>query len=524
MSSKRIIVDGRVVDEPPQPTLIAKLVAEWIGTFVLVFTACNDNTAGSQLGSISVACALMVGIYALGSVSGAHFNPAVTLGVLLDSLRSKGAFQFKDAALYWLVQLCGALCAGLSSGGVWTSTLFGPSTTVGNSTQVMAGDLLAHCVGANCGYTPLGNNIDAGAQLGYGVIFFAEVIYTCLLVFVVLNVATCDDTKGEKNYYFGLAIGFVIAAGATAIGSISGCSLNPAVSLGVAMNAAPFGADIPFVNFLYYSFCELMGAVLAYVFFAVCRGKFTKGKIGLPSKLLSEWLGTYVLVLTVCLVVSQAEAAPIMGVIGIASSLMVMIYSLAAVSGANFNPAVSTALVLTGNLPVVDYVAYVVVQILGGFAAVGTAIGLRSKIGWNVALVTNNSVAVLHQVSAANGSWGAIIGAEFFYTFLLVFVVLNVAVRDSGNQYYGLAIGFVIIAGGVAVGGLSGGAFNPAVALSLDFGSLFGTAVGNHYGFGWIYMLIELAAGATAAGVFRLVSIKTYEHDSESDDDESANA
>merc|ERR1719159_1782698 len=82
------------------------------------------------------------------------------------------------------------------------------------------------------------------------------------------------------------------------------------------------------------------------------------------------------------------------------------------------------------------------------------------------------------------GWWEAAL-AEVLYTFMLCFVVLNVATaqKNQGNQYYGLAIGFVIVAGGYGAGGISGGAFNPAVALGIDVSSLFKAGLG----FGWSF-------------------------------------
>jgi len=497
----------------------------------------------------------MVGVYAMGSVSGANFNPAVTLSLLLASAMGHGDMKFVQAALYWVVQLIAGVCAGMASGVLWSTSTLGPSSTVGNAEVALAG---AKTV----------SSVALGPQGSFGLweVFWAEALYTALLCFVVLSVATTNDAAGkknEKNYYFGLAIGLTVAAGASAIGHISGCSMNPAVSFGVSMSAVPFGAATTFGNqvgmFFFYTFCELFGALLGFGFFAVCR-KLVLTNVALVDKLAAEFIGTFYLVLTVCFVVAQGANAPLVGVIGIASALMVGIYSTAAVSGGNLNPAVSLGLLLTGNLSPKDFGLYLLVQILGGFAAVGkvwhiekwkvtlvqNVIALKEDNSAGIAALTNATVAALANITnpatnatlanitaadgqaeakavealaihISNGSWAAVAVSEFFYTFLLVFVVLNVAVRDAGNQYYGLAIGFVVIVGGVSVGGLSGGCFNPAIALSVDFGSLFADAPGNKYGWGFIYLLIELAGGAAAAGVFKLISgkvVKEEEYDS----------
>eukprot|EP00928_Gymnodinium_smaydae_P016336 TRINITY_DN1610_c0_g1_i1.p1 TRINITY_DN1610_c0_g1~~TRINITY_DN1610_c0_g1_i1.p1 ORF type:complete len:379 (-),score=100.75 TRINITY_DN1610_c0_g1_i1:203-1279(-) len=336
-------------------------------------------------------------------------------------------------------------------------------------------------------------------------------VYTAVLVLVVLNVATRNDQgKNTKNHYFGLAIGFVIVAGALSIGYISQCSLNPAVTLGVTVGAQIFqaGAEQALSTslqiFAVYASGELLGAVVAAGLFHLLRKySLRDGEVTAPmsSKLLAEFLGTFVLVLTVSMVVEAPTSSPI-GILGIASSLMVMIYALGAVSGANFNPAVSFGILLSGGLTPREFGLYVVAQILGGLAAVLTAIFFLGS--WNSALVGGN----VHP-NIAQGSWGMIAGSEIMYTFVLVFVVLNVALGpDAPNQYYGLAIGFVILAGGVAVGQLSGGMFNPAVALSIDLG----VVVNNYYhktvetaGGSIFYAGFELVGAALAAGIFRFL-------------------
>merc|ERR1719428_1829875 len=91
---------------------------------------------------------------------------------------------------------------------------------------------------------------------------------------------------------------------------------------------------------------------------------------------------------------------------------------------------------------------------------------------------------------------------EVLYTFMLCFVVLNVATarKDKGNQYYGLAIGFVIVAGGYAGGNVSGGCFNPAVAFGIDVSS-----AGTGFGWAFAYLGYEMIGAGLAAILFRLV-------------------
>merc|ERR1719359_291326 len=107
---------------------------------------------------------------------------------------------------------------------------------------------------------------------------------------------------------------------------------------------------------------------------------------------------------------------------------------------------------------------------------------------------------------AGFGWWEAAL-AEVLYTFMLCFVVLNCATasKNAGNQFYGLAIGFVIVAGGYAAGGISGGAFNPAVALGVDVGS-----AGQGVYWCFIYFVYEFIGAALAASVHKFLGKDSY--------------
>merc|ERR1711924_12367 len=96
-----------------------------------------------------------------------------------------------------------------------------------------------------------------------------------------------------------------------------------------------------------------------------------------------------------------------------------------------------------------------------------------------------------------------IILGEFFYTFLLVLVVLNTAAiaSNAANKSFGLAIGMCVTVGGIAVGGISGGCFNPAVSFALGIGGLFAKNAGGQNAWFFIYWIAQLLGAATAAGV-----------------------
>jgi aquaporin Z len=172
-----------------------------------------------------------------------------------------------------------------------------------------------------------------------------------------------------------------------------------------------------------------------------------------------------------------------MAPLAIGAALMVMIFAGGHVSGAHYNPAVTLAVYLRGRCSATDVVAYWVSQILG--AAAAAAIVLFMKGHPAVTPMTPDITRALV--------------AEFLYTFALCYVVLNVATAKgtSGNPTYGLAIGFTVLAGAYSVGGISGGAFNPAVAVGITMMGL--SAVANI----WIYLVANFAGGAAAAVIFR---------------------
>merc|ERR1719313_860991 len=159
---------------------------------------------------------------------------------------------------------------------------------------------------------------------------------------------------------------------------------------------------------------------------------------------------------------------------------MVMIYALGGVSGANFNPAVSVALGISEKLPWKDVGIYCAVQIVAGIVAALSYGALFMKV-FNLA------------PSPGFGWWEAGL-AEVLYTFMLCFVVLNVACSKAHagkNQFYGLAIGGVIWAGAYGAGAISGGCFNPAVALGIDVSS-----AGLGFGWGFAYTGYEIIGAA----------------------------
>jgi aquaporin Z len=165
---------------------------------------------------------------------------------------------------------------------------------------------------------------------------------------------------------------------------------------------------------------------------------------------------------------------------------MVMVYAGGHISGAHYNPAVTLGVLIRGKLNVADAVPYILAQ-LGG-AAVATVAVKFLRAGVDVTPITLQA--------------GPALLAEFLFTFALVYVVLNSATAEgtSGNSFYGLAIGMTLMTGAFAVGDISGGAFNPAVALGISMLGL------SSWGNIWIYLAANFGAAIVAALVFKLVN------------------
>jgi aquaporin Z len=204
------------------------------------------------------------------------------------------------------------------------------------------------------------------------------------------------------------------------------------------------------------------------------------------NKYIAEFIGTFFLVLTVgCTVIGGVGAlAPL----AIGSALMVMIFAGGHISGGHFNPAVTLGVCLRGRCNSKDVIPYWLFQIAGAVVAAMAVKYLRPEA----------SAAVV----AMKPEVGPAILAEFLFTFALVYVVLNVATAKgtSGNSFYGLAIGFTVLTGAFAVGDISGGAFNPAVAVGISAMGL------SSWGNLWIFLLADLLGGAAAAVTFKMLN------------------
>jgi aquaporin Z len=189
------VIEGETVAASPRAGV--KYAVEAIGTFFLVFTVGTAVGSGSPLAPLSIGAVLMVMVYAGGHLSGGHYNPAVTLAVLV-----RRRISLRDAAAYWLVQLGAGLLAALV-----VRDILDPVQLTRHATMTLSGHAMVAA-------------------------FVVEMLFSFALCYVVLNVAT--SKSNPDNSFYGLAIGFTVVAGALAVGAISGGAFNPAVTLGAA--------------------------------------------------------------------------------------------------------------------------------------------------------------------------------------------------------------------------------------------------------------------------------------------------
>jgi aquaporin Z len=203
----------------------------------------------------------------------------------------------------------------------------------------------------------------------------------------------------------------------------------------------------------------------------------------LERKLTVEFIGMFLFVFTVGMATNKAGAG-ILAPLAIGGVLMVLVFAGGHVSGGHYNPAVSTGIFVRGRMTANELGSYVAAQVVAAILA-----GLFVRVVGG------------HEAHAHFAGAGRMLLAEFLFIFGLVWVVLNTATArgTEGNSFYGLAIGFTVVAGAFAVGGISGGAFNPAIAIGAMVTGLF------KWGNIWIYLLADLLGAVAAAHAFLFV-------------------
>lgn len=203
---------------------------------------------------------------------------------------------------------------------------------------------------------------------------------------------------------------------------------------------------------------------------------------GTARKALAEALGTFLFVLSI---IGAVNSGSPLTPLAIGFALVVLVYATGHISGGHLNPAVSVGVFLRGGLSAADLVAYIIAQFVGGALAALVSFAL-----WPAA------------ESPQKIDLGPAFLVEAIFTLVLVWVVLNTATsKDTeGNSFYGLAIGGSVFVGALTVGSISGGGFNPAVALGLSISGQF------DWTYLWLYIVAPVVGAAVAAVLFRVLN------------------
>jgi len=207
-----------------------KAMMEFIGTAILLCTIQVSVGLGADMAPLAIGAVLITIVYAGGPISGAHYNPAVSLAVTL-----RGKMSPHEMSMYWISQILGGFL-GAIVGGI-----------------INGGNYSVVTIGEGCGIVQA---------------YVAEFVFTFLLCFVVLAVAT--SSKADNNHYYGAAIGLVVMAGAITVGPISGGAFNPAVALGLMLarfSNVMYAVEVSVVNLL-------GGAIAAACFYLVAPDEF----------------------------------------------------------------------------------------------------------------------------------------------------------------------------------------------------------------------------------------------------------
>lgn len=474
---------------------IAPYLAEFVGTFLIVFTMCCCPIVGEPMWNPTcVAFIVMVAVYSFMPVSGAHLNPAVTL-----ALGFVFKFPWAKALAYILMQIAGACAGSLVSRSVFTEKDFTEKVKLG----------------------PRSTSHFQWYDIGV-----IEAVYTFTLCFVFMSCVTSvrNNKADDQNHFFGLAIGFVYIAGGYPSLDISGSIFNPAAALAIGIsNLSEQSASQQFYWISIYVVAQAAGAWLASIIFLWVRpedfkmqydGKLEEFEVPVRAKLMGELVGSFMIVLTVGLNLVMVTPAAAWS---FAACYTCFVYSLGDVSGGHFNPAVTLAVMLSrrGKCSVPLGQSYIFNQLLGG-------------VGAGVVYAHFNLVSAQKSwpLQPQNGyGWANVGAAETLFTAVLAWIFLSVATTTmppsvtETNFYFGLAVGSCVTVGGFAIGSVSGWNMNPAVAVGRGVNEIFHLAGANGHildknwaellNVAW-YSTFEFTGGIIAAVLFFLTHQRDY--------------
>lgn len=446
---------------------LAPCVAEFVGTFLLVFVVgCCGICVPKVWGATAVGMAVMALMYTFRPVSGGHLNPCVSI-----TLGLCGRCEWLQVWLFVCVQLLGGVLAGCVYGAIFQQTIIMAPKASYNGWQAL----------------------------------IVEVLYSTMLCFVFISCTESrrNNPNEDPNQFFGLAVGLAVIAGGYAAGGVSGASFNPAVSLGIGVTSFDSFHGIGW-GFLYTAF-HTLGAFMAAVLMYVCRPEEYDERLveqmivpRMRSRLVGEFFGTFLLVFTFSLNVVMVSPATAWSA---AAALSCLAYSLGNVSGGQFNPAVVLAEAMSPGrgMNLSRSLSYTFVQYVAGILA-----GLL--------------VSHIHEVGPTHGTaigvgpkgpytWWAAASAElvFSFTLVLVHLALSPIVHTEHSFEFGLGVGACFTFGTFAIGSVSGGLLNPAVAwgVATEAAVSHGAHRAPHFEHCVWFSLFQYAGAVLAALAFR---------------------
>ena len=464
-----------------------KLLTEVIGTLFLTWAV--GMTGGTQptVAPLAIGGTLMAMVYAGGHISGAHYNPTVSLAVFCRGLSTPA-----ELVLYIVAQLVGGFIgAGFAVSYQGGTDKLGCPTFGGDSYSVRQACL-------------------------------AEFLWSLLLATVVLNVATAKATT--NNSYYGLCIGFTVVSGATAVGGVSGGAFNAAV--GLALNAVK-GGDDAYKLWVYLIFPALGGCAGGFLFRLTSPADFINSsfriikdekKADAVAAYVMEFFATFYLALFVALGPLRAGLDPLLTAFSLFALCTTLLFTAGAASGCHMNPAVSCGLFVRFGLlgtnektravfPPMKALIYVLCQLAAGLAAGGIGLCLLVKDE-----LKNTQMGFPTPSLDGQKDSGAFFG-EVQGVFALVYVVLNTATVRSleGNSFFGIAIGMTIAATAFALSDVSGGCLNPAVAMLAPIASTLEVNKGVNFEAVWVYWIACPLGGVLAAIIFRFTNLDEFD-------------
>jgi len=449
---------------------IRRYLAEALGSFMFAFVFfCNFHSRTlPDWYSVSVGCIMFCLTYILAEASGAHFNPAISLAVFLS-----GRGTWHGVYVYSILHLVSSMLAALAA-------------------HFMFAD------GSGESLPPVGSAHGSTYSVyGIGII---EMFYTAFLCFVFLNVTVCrkNNSFGNPNRSFALAVSLAWVGGISSARGVSGGVLNPAVSLTWAVFDF-FAGHATALRVLCYLVSQSVGAIIGALLYRLVRKaerldeeQFVNFQPTFVEMGLCEGLGT--LFLTVTLGIHSFSSTKEGGYMAYASVLVAMIYAVADVSGGYFNPTVTVTAWLSGRGKISGTLAASYIALQCTFAIVG---------GFLYVLAISGHTTSLWKASGAADGFVAVF-VEGGFAFLLSYAVLvALTAKNNGRtdwrDLFGLTVGGVTLVASVSVQQLSGGVVNPAVGLGISFARI---VEGGHFWPCLAYAVLQIVGSLIAMWCF----------------------